>query len=342
MRVGLCRCYIQQHRDQEALEQATLATGLKFHFPPAHFFLGIARHRTHDIDGAIAALARAIEQNPNFAEAHTRLAMIYDRSRIDVRRSRTHRTRAAQIRDERRRVARARVLPDLPPLSNATIDAQLPELPQIPASNLLPPLMLSPEAPPAPSTGPFATVVSGLPRSGTSMLMQMLAAGGLAPLTDESRAADESNPRGYYELDKVRRLVTDNRWLDEARGKALKVVAPLVPFLPQATPYRVILVERDLDEILASQTRMLERLERQGANLDATRLRQVFSQQLRTAKRVLEAHAVPVLVLRYADILANPARAAANLAEFLEMDLDRAAIERAVDAQLYRERAKRD
>ncbi|HEX8384792.1 MAG TPA: hypothetical protein VF576_01340, partial [Rubricoccaceae bacterium] len=90
------------------------------------------------------------------------------------------------------------------------------------------------------------TVVTGLPRSGTSLVMQMLAAGGLAPATDDARAADASNPRGYYEHERVRSLApgADAGWMADADGRALKVVAPLVPHLPPGPRYTFVLVER--------------------------------------------------------------------------------------------------
>ena len=102
-------------------------------------------------------------------------------------------------------------------------------------------------------------VVTGLPRSGTSMLMQMLAAGGVGVLSDGLRAADEDNPRGYLEFEPVKNLLKDSKWLFEARGKAVKIVAPLLAALPPGLPCRVILCERDLDEVLDSQERMLAR-----------------------------------------------------------------------------------
>jgi hypothetical protein len=102
-------------------------------------------------------------------------------------------------------------------------------------------------------------VVSGLPRSGTAMMMQMLAAGGLPLLTDGRREADASNPRGYHELEAATRLRSDRAWLADARNKGVKIVAQLLPFLPAGHSYRVILMERALEEVLASQRRMLAR-----------------------------------------------------------------------------------
>lgn len=113
----------------------------------------------------------------------------------------------------------------------------------------------------------FVTVVSGLPRSGTSMKIQTLSAGGLNVWTDGERTPDDSNRRGYYKLERVRKLQTDTSWLNEARGKVIKVVAPLVPFLPQECPYRIVFIERDLEEIVASEEKMLDRVGHNGGKL---------------------------------------------------------------------------
>src|SRR5580698_469506 len=94
------------------------------------------------------------------------------------------------------------------------------------------------------------TIVSGLPRSGTSMLMQMLVAGGMTPLTDNLRQPDEDNPRGYFEFEPVKQMANDTSWIDQARGKVIKIVAPMIPNLPDGVPCRVILIERDIEEIL--------------------------------------------------------------------------------------------
>ena len=102
-------------------------------------------------------------------------------------------------------------------------------------------------------------IVSGLPRSGTSLMMQMLASGGLKTVTDNVRTADTDNPRGYYELEKVKKIKDDASWLPETRGKAFKMVSQLLFDLPPNERYRIIFMERDLDEILVSQEAMLQR-----------------------------------------------------------------------------------
>jgi len=112
------------------------------------------------------------------------------------------------------------------------------------------------------------TVVSGLPRSGTSMMMQMLGAGGLAVLTDGKRGADADNPRGYYEYEAVKSLGQDASWLASAGGKAVKIVSALLIHLPDGFDYRVIFMRRPIAEVLASQRAMLDRLGHAGPRGD--------------------------------------------------------------------------
>ncbi len=190
-------------------------------------------------------------------------------------------------------------------------------------------------------------VVSGLPRSGTSMMMQMLRAGGVPLFTDGARGTDASNPRGYFEHARVKRLMQDAAWLDEADGHALKVVAPLVPHLPAGRTYRAVVMDRALDEVLASQARMLERAGQQGA--PPAVLRPVFAKQLRQAEAWLDAHAETLHVPHRATVEA-PAAQAARVAAFLRAGgvpeatgaaLDPAAMAAVVDPALHRHRTPR-
>ena len=346
--LGLSRSYLKRRRGKAALRAARAAVGLKYHFPAAHYFLGIARQQARDLSGAIESFELAIAQNPNFAEAHARLARIYDRHVSNYDLSAEHRRLAQEIRQERRRVRRTKLISELPTLDDALIDEHLPELPDPtrPAS-LKPPLGAAPVTSEKTHTAsgngqPFVTVVSGLPRSGTSMMMQMLAAGGLTPLADDTRQADESNPRGYFELAKVKALASDNTWLDQAEGKAIKVVVPLVPYLPQEQSYRLVFMRRNLKEILASQASMLGRLKREGGKLTDSRLRGTLSRQVQQVGGLLRAHKVPVLTVDYTEALERPKETADKVAGFLGMELDRDAMTQTVDPTLYRERAQQE
>ena len=186
------------------------------------------------------------------------------------------------------------------------------------------------------------TVVSGLPRSGTSVLMQMLSAGGLAVLADETRPPDEDNPRGYLEYDPVKRTATDASWVPLARGKAVKVVHLLLAHLPAGFQYDVIVTHRRIEEVLASQRRMLERHGRAPALGDAA-LARVFSAQLATAEQQAAARPeVRLLVVDYAELIAEARSVAARIASFCRARLDPDAMARAVDPALYRQRVRRE
>jgi hypothetical protein len=181
-------------------------------------------------------------------------------------------------------------------------------------------------------------VVSGLPRSGTSLMMQVLDAGGVAALTDNLRAADADNPRGYYELEKVKQIERDASWLPDARGKAVKMVSQLLPKLPPTERYRVVFMERDFDEMLASQERMLRRLGRPAAPRD--QIIPAFTQHLERVRQWLERQPnVAALRVRYKALVERPADEVARLNEFLGGRLDVARAAGAVDPSLYRNRA---
>lgn len=338
--VGLCRVDLARRRNQAAHSSARAAVGLKYQNPPAHYFLAICQHRLGKPYEAIKSLQIALSQNPNFPEAQSRLALIYSRTLRDPERALEHRLQAREIRAERRRQSAANKPPVLPPLEKVDLEAHLPTMPEPPSTTLKPPLGIAPieGAGPTGDDESYVTVVSGLPRSGTSMMMQMLTAGGVEPLVDDERGPDDSNPRGYYELEKLKRLHSENDWLDEASGYSVKVVAPLIPFLPQDSRYRVILMERDIDEIASSQEKMLDRLNREGGKLDGEQLRRAMSKQLEQARAMLKAHGVPVLSVRYTDAMDDPAATTARIETFLDRTLDKTAMVRAIDPTLYRER----
>jgi hypothetical protein len=185
----------------------------------------------------------------------------------------------------------------------------------------------------------FTTVVSGLPRSGTSVMMQMLAAGGMALLTDEHRPADADNPRGYFEFEQVKAIRDEAAWLNAAAGKAVKMVHLLLPHLPSDRLYRVIFMRRNLDQVIASQRTMLQRQGRRGADLAGEQLKALFAQQVENVLRgVRERGEMKVLEVRYEELIAEPLAGARMVAGFLGQSLDERAMAAAVDPALYRNR----
>ena len=184
------------------------------------------------------------------------------------------------------------------------------------------------------------TVVSGLPRSGTSLMMQMLDAGGLPVLVDERRGADADNPRGYFEFEKVKSLKKDNSWLSLAEGKAVKIVSLLLYDLPTGFDYQVIFMQRDLDEVLRSQETMLAR---QGADPGNNRaaMRGHFEKHLTHLNQWLEKRErLKVHFCDYRRLVEQPVETAGQIANFLQMKIDQAAMASVVDRNLYRQRSE--
>ena len=185
-------------------------------------------------------------------------------------------------------------------------------------------------------------VVSGLPRSGTSMMMRMLAAGGVAPLTDGHRTADVDNPGGYYELEQVKKLSKgDTAWLQGAEGKAVKVIVTLLYELPPEHRYRVIFMRRRMEEVLASQRQMLVN---RGQDPDAVpdeEMARIFRQHLAKLDGWLaERPNVELIDVDYNALVTGGGSATARrVAEFLDRPLDIPAMEAVVDPELYRRRA---
>lgn len=183
------------------------------------------------------------------------------------------------------------------------------------------------------------TVVSGLPRSGTSMMMKMLEAGGLSPVTDNIRTADEDNPKGYYELEKVKEMKADTSWMPEARGKVIKVISALLQDLPSDYRYRVVFMRREMSEILASQRQMLIRRGQEPNKVPDEKMAAMFEKHLVKIAEWLDAQAnIEALFIKYNDILAEPGGSVTSLNAFFEDALDAAAMQSVVDKQLYRQR----
>lgn len=184
------------------------------------------------------------------------------------------------------------------------------------------------------------TVVSGIPRSGTSLMMQMMAAGGMPVLTDGQRAADENNPRGYFEVESVKSLARNQDVLAQAEGKVVKVVSSLLPNLPKQFEYRIIFMCRPLEEVVSSQNRMLERLGREVPSTPTASVIAAFEQHLRKIRSWLSQQTnIAVLYLDYPAVLEAPEEQIAKIRAFMGCELDTAAMIRQIERSLHRERS---
>jgi hypothetical protein len=183
-------------------------------------------------------------------------------------------------------------------------------------------------------------VVSGLPRSGTSLMMNMLQAGGLPIVTDALRTADDDNPKGYFELERVKQLARgDKAWVADAEGKVVKVISALLEHLPPTCTYKVLFMQRRLPEVLASQRRMLERRGEPTDTVPDQTMAALFEKHLRTIEGWLAAQPnVAVLYVPYHELVERPAEQVERIVQFLGLELDRGAMLGAVDPGLYRNR----
>jgi hypothetical protein len=171
------------------------------------------------------------------------------------------------------------------------------------------------------------------------MMMRMLAAGGIAVQSDERRSADDDNPLGYFEDERVKDLGRDASWIEEARGKAVKVVSALLKHLPPGHRYKIIFMRRDVDEVLASQSTMLTRRGKSASSADDARMRVLFTKHLDSISAELAGRGdTDVLYVEYRAVVSDPQAEAARVSAFLGGGLDTAAMVAAVDPALYRQR----
>ena len=323
---GLARCQMATGDLEEAVRSLRSSLGLIFHSPSGHYLLGKVLLQLGATEEGVASLKRAIEQNPIFPKCHRLLAEIF-RQTQSPEKAKHHEELAVQAEGRLRDFQKGKELPtdrdlELDVMLSASTgigeiknDTDIFELDQT------------------------VVIVSGLPRSGTSMMMQMLSAGGLEVLGDGERRADESNRRGYFEYGPVKRLATENQWLNDATGKLVKVVTPLLPCLPKGIRYRVIYMSRPLAEVINSQKKMLERMGKTGATVSDRQLAASLKKGCDFARKHLEANPnVQAISVHYHAALEDPVSLARRVNEFLGGTLDEEAMASAVDPGLCNER----
>lgn len=183
-------------------------------------------------------------------------------------------------------------------------------------------------------------VVSGLPRSGTSMMMKMLEAGGQSILTDNLREADANNPNGYYEFERVKQLPDgDYGWVPEAGGKVVKIVTGLIMNLPSDYQYKVIFMQRAMKEVLASQKKMLGRLGEKDDKVEDAKMKKIYQEHLKQVNLWISKQAnVEVLYVNYNTMLGDPLDSLQKVNEFLGGDMDINVMAKVINKDLYRER----
>jgi len=327
------RVCLRLRRPERALSYLEAAIERLYQQPEAHLLRAVALRRLQQVDAAIEAAKLASLQAPADPRPLQLIGSIYAKQG-NYSLSGHYQHLCEVVRQQAAAVPVPPLSIELPVVDAAAIAEQL-QAEQFGQQFDVETLQRAPAGRvPGDSS---VVVVSGLPRSGTSLMMQMLDVGGLSAFTDGVREADASNPRGYYEHQKALRLYEDNRWLSEARGAAVKIVAPLLPLLPQGENYRVILMRRDLDEVVSSQSKMLSRLGK-DVQVEAQQLRAVLQGHFDCALQCCERHGIAVQVVDFAEVLRDPGGIAERLAQFLGGGLQVERMAAVVDGTLYRER----
>ncbi|MDR4503614.1 MAG: sulfotransferase domain-containing protein [Candidatus Scalindua sp.] len=187
------------------------------------------------------------------------------------------------------------------------------------------------------------TIVSGLPRSGTSMMVKMLEAGGMDVLTDRIRKADEFNPNGYYEYEKVKEIAQDASWLKEAKGKGVKIITALLQHLPEKYTYKIILMHRNMNEILNSQKRMLIGRKQPTGQISDENMKMVFHNHLEKVVGWIGTQSnMKILHIHYNEVLKEPAKHIKMVNQFLMKTLNTNDMISVVDEDLYRNQVALD
>ena len=340
----LAALHLEAGRYDKSIAAATESLSLLYFQPAVHALLGQALLEAGRFNEAEQALLVAASQSPRHLVAHELLARLYRDHLARPNDAFAHEGRARSLRNELiARSKRGKSSASFPERSDvatpnrgtsATRKASPAEIVTRRSSARLPPPFA-----PGVERSKLITIVSGLPRSGTSMMMQLLVAAGLPALTDAARLPDQDNPLGYFEYKKATSISQDSSWLPEARGKVVKIVAQLLPSLPAGEYYQVILMGRNLSEVVASQRAMLARHNRPGAALDEQELIKTYRIQLERIRRQLARRAdIRLLEVDYGELLGQPAAGVGRLATFVGAPFDRDAAAKSIRPDLQRQK----
>ncbi len=320
----LARLRLHQQQNDAAVEAALEAIGLQYGNPQGHFLLGAALVQSQRWQEAIKPLQNALQLQPRFPLAHRLMSRVHralgepERAAVQENLARLRRAemKAASVSETAvlRQAAAERAA-----VRQAEIDRKAAEEADIEPIDCV--------------------IVSGLPRSGTSLMMQMLRASGIEPLTDGQRAADDDNPEGYWEWEDIKKLPRNPRVIEQARGKAVKVISALLPSLPGRHHYKIIYMTRPVEQVVESQWKMLERSGQQpkSEKEHLIRVQRGHSQQI--LKTLKARPQVELLELSYLDLIADPTAGIAQLATFLgDQFTPSPAVTACVKPSLYRQR----
>ncbi|MBA3963186.1 MAG: tetratricopeptide repeat protein [Chthoniobacterales bacterium] len=335
--LGLSNVYRRLGDNQQTVDCALRAVGLLHRLPLAHFNLGVALARFGENERAILAFETALRFQPEMVNAHRYLAALQKIDGGDPVKAGFHRGEVLRLTSRRARRG----------VSNDPKREQLFDLPKIPprAERLATLLKERPDPKPeVEKSGKTFVLVSGLPRSGTSLMMQLLEAGGLPVMTDAQRVADIDNPRGYYEWEAIKQIAKKPELLDDpaVAGRAIKCISMLLPHLPPQHRYKVIFMTRPIAEVVTSQQAMAARLRTKGAELDRAQLERGLRAHREEIRQWAKGAAgVEWLEIEYPALVREPAAAIARLVDFLGAEKlpNESAMATAIDPALHRRRA---
>ncbi len=331
---GLSSVYRRQGLNQETFDTALQAVSLLHRLPIAHFNLGVALARSGESERAIVAFETALRFQPKMVNAHRYLATLHRNNGGDSKKAAFHRQEAARIIRSRPRTRRA-------PTNRSE---KLFNLPEIPSREERQQILLRERPDRKPDdkkSGKTFVLVSGLPRSGTSLMMQMLEAGGVPLLTDHERAADVDNPKGYYEWEPIKQIGRKPGLLDEEglEGRAIKCISMLLSKMPTKHGYKVIFMTRPIEEVVVSQRAMVDRLATKGAELDTEQLQRGLTAHRHEMRSWLRsAPHMEWIEIDYPTLVKDPQSVVGRIVEFLGPDrlTTPEKMTSVVDASLYR------
>jgi predicted AlkP superfamily phosphohydrolase/phosphomutase/tetratricopeptide (TPR) repeat protein len=308
---GIALCNLNLKDYEGAIEAALTATELIYQFPTAHFILGKALFEIGEIELAIQSLEVASSMRPAYTQPRLLLERIYKKHKVE------------------RTAVFGNVNIEEVDKSSLASKVKLNEAKAINAKSYK-----------GRKLGEII-VVSGLPRSGTSLMMQMLDAAELEIFTDNVRQADENNPKGFFEHERVKGLAKENQWLKSANAKVMKVVSPLLRFLPPNFTYKVIVMKRDVREVTLSQHKMLVKAGKADPDSYPMKMEKTLEKQyLNSIEWMKKQTYIEFIEVDFSETITNPAKTAMQITEFLGKKLDTQIMAAATDKKLYRNKLK--
>lgn len=327
------RCALRRKEPKLAEEAALEAIHYQFGEPRGHFYLGIAYTQQGLWKEAETALSTHLQLRPRHPAGLRYLAHVYrelgDHAKAVACEAvfETHETEADKVskaEKERRRSRLREEARERTTRREAARAARRARETSV-ASHLEPTEFV---------------LVSGLPRSGTSLMMQILAAGGLPPMTDGEREADADNPEGYYEWEAIKSLPHHPWVIEEAQGRVVKVISALLPALPAKHRYKIVFMRRPTEQVVRSQRTMLERNGQTPGADDAVLVEQQEAHLQRLLKKLREQPNIAVNEISFPELVANPAAKVEELCAFLgQPSLDQTAMAAAIRPELFRHRS---